>query len=159
MSSSQLYSSTVLEQVYVPWSGDYVQIIDSLAGWLGGCLMREAAGKWWYARTERWIRKNNRQMEGQTACQTDCCCIDHVIGQYIALSETLSATIGFSQAVCKNRKTSQLVFSVRACGTVHICTDVSRTYPWIWFPNTNRFLPDQPGQEQVTAIFRSSVYA
>lgn len=38
-----------------------------------------------------------RQTGGQTRAATDCCSIDHVIGQYIALSETLSAAIRLSQ--------------------------------------------------------------
>lgn len=38
-----------------------------------------------------------KQTGGQTWAATDCCSIDHVIGQYIALSETLSAAIRLSQ--------------------------------------------------------------
>lgn len=43
-------------------------------------------------------------MERQTACQTDCCSIDHVIGQYIAPSETLSTTIRLSQPIYQINK-------------------------------------------------------
>lgn len=73
----------------------------------------------------------SRQMERQTACQTwaatDCCSIDHVIGQYIALSETLSTTIRLSQAVYKNRKGPQLIYSIQECSS----SQHKHSYPYI----------------------------